>query len=326
MRHYRYKQWPSHVKGRFAGIYKEIGERTPDRVDWFAPEEWAHNWKREARWKNFQVQAHSRELNMLFGTQRGCKEQTERCPDGANIIHWPTFWISATVDQTQYAEFPRQGKITKAFMSLNGQPHIHRCMIMDELVRRKMHKHAVMTWHYPNVDWDWKAWKPELLEIEPNWNRDSADSFKYSTFMHSALSSSFMNLIAESQADIPFLTEKTFQQIIYKRPFLTMAGAGIYKDMDKLGFKRYDEIFDYSFDEVEDSMERGLMIIDQVESIIGKNYEAMNRKIMPKLEYNYQRARALANDPSYVPDIVKEMIRWNPKFSPPYVRFLQGVT
>jgi hypothetical protein len=135
-----------------------------------------------------------------------------------------------------------------------------------------------------------------------------------------------MNLIAESQADIPFLTEKTFQQIIYKRPFLTMAGAGIYKDMDKLGFKRYDEIFDYSFDEVEDSMERGLMIIDQVESIIGKDYEAMNRKIMPKLEYNYQRARTLANDPSYVPDIVKEMIRWNPKFSPPYVRFLQGVT
>jgi hypothetical protein len=105
-----------------------------------------------------------------------------------------------------------------------------------------------------------------------------------------------------------------------------MAAAGIYKDMDKLGFKRYDEIFDYSFDEVEDSIERGLMIIDQVESIIGKDYEALNQKIMPKLEYNYQRAKVLACDSSHVPDMVKEMIKWNPEFSPPYVRFLQATT
>ena len=315
---YRYTIWPSVDRERFGKIHKQIGQRKPNRVDFFAPEEWIYNWKSHLGWKHFEEQAIDRELRFIVGSFPN-KWLAERLPPNTKIIYWSTFWISATYLQLERNEtFNISGPITVPFMSLNNKAHPHRCAVMDELVRRGMDKDAYISWHEPDAEWHWQHWFPRKLEVD-NYRKDllqgeNASSYKWSETFEKVMSDSFMSLITESTMDSPFLTEKTFQQIFYKRPFLSFSTAKVYAELDKLGFKRYDEVFDYSFDDVEDDIQRGKMIIDEVEKIIGQDYEALTKKLRPKLEYNYKRALEIVADKSYIPDEVKLQVKEYPDF------------
>lgn len=318
MRIYRYTIWPSVNRERFEKMHKQIDQRKPRRVDFFAPEEWIYNWKRYLGWKHFEEQAIDRELRVIVGSFPN-KWLAKRLPPNTKIIYWSTFWIYATYLQIDRNErFNISGPITVPFMSLNNKAHPHRCAVMDELVRRGMDKDAYISWHEPDAEFHWQHWFPRKLEVD-NYRKyetknENASSYKWSETFEKVMSDSFMSLITESTMDSPFLTEKTFQQIFYKRPFLSFSTAKVYAELDKLGFKRYDEIFDYSFDDVEDDIQRGMMIIDEVEKIIGQDYEALTKKLRPKLEYNYKRALEIVGDKSYIPDEVKLQVKEYPDF------------
>ena len=320
MRIHRYTIWPSHERDRYVKIHEQIGQRKPDRVDFFAPEEWIYQYKTFQGWKHFEEQAIDRELRFIVGSFPN-KRLEEYLPPNTKIIYWSTYWISATWLQTEYEKkFDISGPITVPFMSLNNKPHPHRCEVMDELVRRGMDKNAYISWHEPDVEYDWQHWSPKKLEVDgyghpKHLNKNgNASSFTWTKEFEQIMSSSFMSLITESTMTSPFLTEKTFQQIFYKRPFLSFSTAKVYAELDKLGFKRYDEVFDYSFDDVEDDIQRGKMIIDEVEKIIGQDYEALTKKLRPKLEYNCKRALEIVADKSYIPDEVKLQVREYPEF------------
>ena len=324
MRIHRYTVWPSSPHSRFDIMNQLIGTRKPDRVDFFSPEEWTHWWDRHRDSKYFEEQARDRELRFIVGSFTN-QWLEKYLPPNTKIIYWSTYWISATWLQTEYEKkFDISGPITVPFMSLNNKPHPHRCEVMDELVRRGMDKNAYISWHEPNVEYDWQHWSPKKLEVDgyghpKHLNKNgNASSFTWTTEFEQIMSSSFMSLITESTMTSPFLTEKTFQQIFYKRPFLSFSTAKVYAELDKLGFKRYDEVFDYSFDDVEDDSQRGKMIIDEVEKIIGQDYEALTKKLRPKLEHNYKRALEIVADKSYVPDEVKLAVKWDPNFNSTY--------
>lgn len=313
---YRYTIWPAHERDRYVNIHKQIGQRKPDRVDFFAPEEWIYEYKRFEGWKHFEEQAIDRELRFIVGSFPN-KRLEEHLPTNTKIIYWSTFWIYATYLQIERCEtFNISGPITVPFMSLNNKAHPHRCAVMDELVKRGMDKDAYISWHEPNADWHWQHWFPRKLEVD-NYGEDPnkhPNSYQWSETFEKVMSNSFMSLITESTMASPFLTEKTFQQIFYKRPFLTFSSAKVYAELDKLGFKRYDEVFDYSFDDVEDDIQRGKMIIDEVEKIIGQDYKVLTKKLRPKLEYNCKRALEIVADKSYIPDEVKLQVREYPDF------------
>ena len=61
------------------------------------------------------------------------------------------------------------------------------------------------------------------------------------------------------------------------------------KTFKKLGFKLYDELFDYSFDEIESFRYRHEAIMTQIKNILDSNNNIFNKKlhsIQDKLEYN----------------------------------------
>ena len=324
MRHYRYHIWPSHVVGRIDQIHRQIGQRQPDKVTMFAPEEWMYDYKKYARWEHVDDQALNREFDLLLGSFEN-EEDKLIYPEGTNLIYWPTFWIYATWDQCLYQRYARDiSNITKPFLCLNNMPHWFRCAMIDEMSRRQLIDKGIITWHQPDVDFNWKHWKPKKLIIDPLFNAENVDGYRYSDEMQAALNSTFMSLVLESTLQRCFLTEKTFQQIMQKRIFLTFGAPSIYKHMDELGFKRFDEIFDYSFDEEKDYIKRGSMILDQVESIVGRDYQTISEKLLPKIEHNFKLMNELALDTDSVPSCVKEVVNEHPSFNFLYNRISSG--
>ena len=73
------------------------------------------------------------------------------------------------------------------------------------------------------------------------------------------------------------------------KPFLVIGCAGWYKTFSKLGFKLYDELFDYSFDEIESFRYRHKHIMNQIKDILSMDENEFNSRISSlkdKLEFN----------------------------------------
>jgi hypothetical protein len=78
------------------------------------------------------------------------------------------------------------------------------------------------------------------------------------------LTKSFVHLISETLATSywPFVTEKVFYSIVTRGLFVAYAAPGWHQHLEHYyGFRRYDKIFDYSFDEITNPLERLLALL-----------------------------------------------------------------
>lgn len=101
---------------------------------------------------------------------------------------------------------------------------------------------------------------------------------------------SSMELINETYQVKAFgLSDKTCKVLGFCKPFLVIGCAGWYKTFRKLGFELYDELFDYSFDEIESFRDRHKHIMNQIKDILSMEENKFNSKIdslNDKLEFN----------------------------------------
>ena len=91
--------------------------------------------------------------------------------------------------------------------------------------------------------------------------------------------------------DSVFFTEKTFKEIIFRRPFLMLGAKNQYKFFKKLGFVLYDEIFNYDFDDADNLKEIYEGFCDQIDRYIHLSPIKFDKKLKiltEKIEYNFQ--------------------------------------
>jgi len=65
-----------------------------------------------------------------------------------------------------------------------------------------------------------------------------------------------------------FWSEKTFRSIYHMQPFLIWGQQGANKKLQEYGYKLYDEIFDYSFDDEPDDYKRWSLLFEQVQRLV----------------------------------------------------------
>jgi len=79
------------------------------------------------------------------------------------------------------------------------------------------------------------------------------------------------------------LSEKIYNAIICKNPFIIIGMPGTYKILKKLGYKTFDKIlFDESFDEEKDFLKRHNIVINQLNSLLDTPFERLKKKILSK--------------------------------------------
>ena len=105
-------------------------------------------------------------------------------------------------------------------------------------------------------------------------------------------------------------SEKTCKPLGFCKPFLVIGCVGWHKIFEKLGFKLYDELFDYSFDEIESFKDRHQAIMTQIKSILEMDKNILKKKLSDienKIYYNKRHLLDYRDDMGDITKIAKQI-------------------
>jgi len=212
-------------------------------------------------------------------------------------------------------------KFTYIYMTLF--PKYHRCLAMDFLAKNNLIERGAISWREydrtldrskikPGVldsqhditvtPFPWRWWNPKRLFLDQVFDEPGPIIWDW---LPKEYSQSFMSIVGESLNSWPGASEKTAVPLMYNKPFLIAGGAHSHRHLEDMGFKLYDEIFDYSFDKILDLEKRMEALIEQVVELDKKiqqhGYQALLDKIKDKLVFNKIRAHEITVDPNWIP-------------------------
>lgn len=291
-------------------ILADIEVHKPDVINIFAAEEhelnleWSTN--HSEPYKSAFIE-NNIEVNYLFGTSElDYYIDRYHFPEhNINVHIWPTYYLTFTYESMRGNNlfvYPTNKQFKYPIISLNNRPHKHRYVMMDSLAKHDLITGNAISWHNDSSDmYTWKHWKnPRRLTLS-----DDFPTRLNSYYIPSEWAESFLHVISECSMRNAYISEKTWMPIIGKKLFITHSKHGFYKNLKKLGFQLYDELFDYSFDSIIDDEERCEAIIIQVKHLISNcNFEEVYMQLNNKLVYNSEHALRLATN-NTIPDIVK---------------------
>lgn len=229
-----------------------------------------------------------------------------------------------------FEEMKKQSK-TKNFINLTCGPKLLRLLLLDKYYQHKNFEYSYFPWfHGKRTDFkimpiikplNWlngqkikgkllngrEVWfNPvetgflynsapfkELTELSIDWEPGIPDKKYFDDFMPKEVFSSNCDMVTESYLnyDSVLFSEKTFKELIFRRPFLLFGAKNQNMFLKKFGFVFYDEIFDYEFDILDTVEQRFNAFCKQIDRYIDLNPEIFEKKLLcleEKIEYNFQ--------------------------------------
>lgn len=200
--------------------------------------------------------------------------------------------------------------------SFNVKPHVGRQLLVSSLHRFGLWDHDISTKHFVSS----KQSIDEHLRFFCG-NKDRLYSKFFSTdmgflsskimpddyvkrmdlapiqedleFLVSKITRSFIHLVSEtvSETYLPFITEKFLFSVISRGLFLSYAPPGWHKILSaKLGFRLYDNLFDYGFDSIINPVERLIALISMINKfryLSCHDWHDLYLMEQDAIEYNY---------------------------------------
>lgn len=248
------------------------------------------------------------------------------------IHYWETYWLSNTYyTQTELREDQISSSnldinvettlehIDFKIISLANRPHEHRCLMMDLLAKYNLIEDNAVSWHeesYSNENvgdlltsvyrgYQYKFWQPKILKLQ-----DYYSSTRNQDLLPKEYANSFCQLVMESTIHTSFITEKTCMPLFYMKPFIVASCKHFHKILKRMGFKLYDELFNYSFDsihDVESRFEQIAINLEKINQMSVEELKSLNDSIYDKLLYNRNHAIMLSTKLSKQPKILHEI-------------------
>tara|TARA_R110000868_G_scaffold102091_1_gene281104 strand:- start:42386 stop:43483 length:1098 start_codon:yes stop_codon:yes gene_type:complete len=230
-------------------------------------------------------------------------------------IPWDTFLLNYVVRNQADNNRLSYGhtEITKAFTSLNNRGHDFRLRFLDHMSKHGLMDKGFVSFHndsqslnFHNYKFRW--WKPRLTRLDKTFNSINGN------YLIPPLQwkNSLWSVVSESNTETVFVTEKTYLPIWHKRPFITYSAPYYYRYLKELGFKLYDSMVDYSFDEIDDDDMRCDMMMRQVKKITTLNHQKVLKKLQPTIEYNFRHMCKLVQDNTHLDITLQNMINNGP--------------
>lgn len=202
----------------------------------------------------------------------------------------------------------------KFIKSLNRTPRPHRIVMVDELYRSGLLENNTITWNITTDQYytsnrhttlpKFKYWKEKLITIDDGYNRRKVFNDKSLYFDNKY----FVNLVGETSHTNPVITEKTFGAILNKELFLSYGIPHINKKLQTMGFELYDDIFDYTFDSLDDTRDSCKHITKQLHNIKDKNLYNLKMMVKDKINFNHQLLKNKINDNKNIPYELRTII------------------
>lgn len=251
------------------------------------------------------------------------KRNLETTPNNIEICYWHSFYLTQTLiklvrydnncynksvgyDIEKIDSVINDLNFKYKFICLNKGPKLHRRYTMDYLEKYGLIENNAISFRELNSqNIGLKYWKEKQIFLD----QENADVKTFNQeIVPTQYQYSFMQLVTESLDDIFIISEKTAIPLFFNKPFLVVSCKHFHKKLQEMGFQLYDELFDYSFDDIDDLQER----IDKLVQNINKYKDKSNKElsdlylgIKDKLIYNKKLAV------KYAIDITKFPTSWN---------------
>lgn len=175
-------------------------------------------------------------------------------------------------------------KFDSLFICLNHHPRENRITTLDYLEKYKLFDYGNYTLDYLNNECSTKYWNQKINKIDDtiNFNVGMPDHWNLIDYQNP-----LVNIVTETlyYTGPFFLTEKTAKPLLYGQLFLVVGTQYFHSKLESYGFKLYDEIFDYSFDSMEND-DRIENLIKEIYKIKDFNYIDLYDSVKDKIEYN----------------------------------------
>lgn len=269
---------------RIAVVARTILMNRNQKIIFFGPDE-NDTWNRVKIFEN-KINELCEKNNCTIEFWEGNFQNIERYQSNRiKVINWSTSLATMCL---QY-KFKEQHNLkhTKLLVSLNRSALPHKCNFIDLLSQYNLISNNIVSWHGR----DYKGYKFEYFNNKKIILDEFTNPYTYPPQYHLG----FFDVICESFADTPDISEKTFKAIAAKKPFISVGYKGFYKQLEKLGFQLYTEIFNYSFDNFETFHLRAEAVIQQIKNYENSNLEELRCKIESKIEHNYNQFLEIAH-------------------------------
>lgn len=253
------------------------------------------------------------------------KRNLKVIPNNLEISYWPTYYLTQTLVRLNVANNYDYNKnlgydlrdietgldVTDyryKLICLNKAPKRHRMIVLDCLSKYNLIGDNAITFRELNkgTPVTLSHWKPKQIFLDQT---DSKELFNQE-IIPKEYKHSFMQIVTESHEDIFFLTEKTVVPLLFNKPFLVASCKNFHKKLQDFGFQLYDEIFDYSFDDIDNLYVRIEEMVKNVCRYRSKGVaelQQMHLSIKDKLIYNKKLAIKYATDISGFPKIWNDL-------------------
>lgn len=104
-----------------------------------------------------------------------------------------------------------------------------------------------------------------------------------------------------------FITEKTVKPIYFFHPFIIWGNPYTLRYLREIGFKTFPEFFDESYDTVENTETRLLLILDNIKRLCLKDLSelhSMYKSVEPKLLHNYNLLKEMSTGTNLIDEFV----------------------
>lgn len=226
------------------------------------------------------------------------------------LKNYPTFWFNYTLSVLQNRNITTESTQTNflyPFVCFNNRGHLHRCYAIDYIAKYKLFDKGIVTWHNflkENSSFKFNYFDNTVKKIDDEFDK-KLDSFLLPRQYHESL----FDFVTECSNETIMISEKTLTPLILKKPFVTLSALHFNKYLQKLGFVLYDEIIDYSFDDIEDLDERVHQFVKNMKKVSHiTDFDKVYNLLKPKIEFNYRNFLKIANDRRFIPDEIKNCI------------------
>lgn len=130
-----------------------------------------------------------------------------------------------------------------------------------------------------------------------------------------ALYATDINVVLEAYCDnkhitYPFLTEKTYRNIKYKKPFIIIGQQHTLKVLRLLGYKTFSPLIEESYDNLKDPNQRAARVLKELERLRKMNnseWSSFLENCKPILEHNYNNLKNRINKTNIWLEKLKEL-------------------
>lgn len=273
--------------------------------------------------KFFQNYCITKNIKCNFITGGGHKYQlNEYKKELENFYEWQSFFFTKTLVHDSMPAIGHYNDIYHLFTCLNNHSRRNRCIFIDYLAKYRMIENNFVSWHdtqqgnycYPNNGYNFRWWQPKTISLESTWDNVKSrwhvdKDVDYFIPPIEQWKNSLFSVIAESQVQETFITEKTALAINHIRPFIVYSSPNFHQSLIDLGFKLFDNVFDYTFDTEPDENIRAEQIVKQLSYLEKQDYKPLKDKMYTTILYNYKHMKTFSSWKS-IPVPLQSIVRF----------------